>query len=158
MLIKMITLLGKLKCLKTVFLIQLPWFKQQLDTLLILSFTNKLMCCNGKISIFNHSRNLFASLLTNCDIYVTIPSKKFRNNLLMTSRIKNPSHQESSSNINFTKEEESNSKLEFLETLLKRNNGKICHGIQETYTYWPIRTLQLSSPNKFQGKCSFFLV
>ena len=49
-----------------------------------------------------------------------MPSKKFRNNLLMTSRIKNPSHQESSSNINFTKEEESNGKQEFLETLLKR--------------------------------------
>ena len=43
----MITLLGKLKCLKTVFLIQLPWFKQQLDTLLILSFTNKLIA-NGE--------------------------------------------------------------------------------------------------------------
>ena len=37
-------------------------------------------------------------------------------------------------NIKFTMEEESNEELTFLDTLLKRNNGKICVDMLEAYT------------------------
>ena len=37
-------------------------------------------------------------------------------------------------NIKFTMDEESNEELTFLDTLLKRNNGKICVDMLEAYT------------------------
>ena len=56
-----------------------------------------------------------------------------------TAEIYMQAYERTAQNIKFTMEEESNGELAFLGTI-------------------PIPTLQLSPPNKFQGKCCFLLV
>ena len=62
-------------------------------------------------------------------------------------------------NIEFTMEV-SNEELLFLDTILKRNNGKISLLVYRKPMHtdqYTTRTLQLSPPNKLQAKCCFFL-
>ena len=61
-------------------------------------------------------------------------------------------------NIKFTMKEESNGELAFLDTLMKRNNGKISVLVYRKPTHTDHTYLQLSLPNELQGKCCFLLV
>ena len=89
--------------------------------------------CNGRSNIFNHSRNLYEGLWTYCTTALHPPKVwgQFVDgvySILTRMHLENFFHYIDNlhQNINFTMEEESNRQLAFLDTLLKRNNGKIC--------------------------------
>ena len=61
-------------------------------------------------------------------------------------------------NIQFTIEEESNGKLAFLDTLLKRNNGEISVMVYRKPTHTDQYLHYSCHHHKLQGKCCFLLV
>ena len=118
----MINLLGQRLYLKTslVYMVNQP-----LSTLLILSFTNKLMALQWNDQHLQQQQ-ILCSHMNKLQYLRHYILQKFRKDLLMTfiplhSIHINDLHQ----NIKFTVKEEINEELAFLDTLLIRNNGEI---------------------------------
>ena len=89
--------------------------------------------CDGRTSIFNRRRNVYAVSWKYCSIYGTTPSKSFGTtfndfySIPKRTHLENvfPNYIKNLEFIRFTMEKENNGELAFLDTILKRNDGII---------------------------------